>query len=160
MWYLLCVGGMIFVLPSQTLPCMHALPCWNWSSKNEACLYYCKIIRIHPSVLNNNRPADWHKSHYVPVPYPTVHISVTKWCTVGYSSDALWDLWDPSIEKMRFKWICNLSYIAFKLAICNIQGVGTIAKKYTSKFQQAVPINGDNIPPLSWSLPNSSRNIQ
>ena len=26
-----------------------------------------------------------------------VHISVTKWCIVGYLSDALWDLWDGSI---------------------------------------------------------------
>ena len=36
--------------------------------------------------------------------YPTmhhfvtcVHISVTKWCIVGYLSDTLWDLWDGSI---------------------------------------------------------------
>ena len=50
-----------------------------------------------------------HKSHNAPVPYPTmhhfvtemctrVHISVTKWCIVGYLPDALWDLWDWSIE--------------------------------------------------------------
>ena len=49
-----------------------------------------------------------HKSHNASVPYPTmqhfvtemctcVHISVTKWCIVGYLSDALWDLWDVSI---------------------------------------------------------------
>ena len=50
-----------------------------------------------------------HKSHNAPVPYPTmhhfvtemctcVHISVTKWCIVGYLTDALWDLWDGSIS--------------------------------------------------------------
>ena len=48
-----------------------------------------------------------HKSHNAPVPNPTMHhfvtemasfcnrnvfISVTKWCIVGYLSDALWDL--------------------------------------------------------------------
>ena len=49
-----------------------------------------------------------HKSHNAPVPYPTmhhfvtetcthVHLSVTKWCIVGYLSGALWDLWDASI---------------------------------------------------------------
>ena len=45
-----------------------------------------------------------HKSHNVPVSYPimhhfvtemctSVHISVTKWCIVGYLSNALWNLW-------------------------------------------------------------------
>ena len=44
-----------------------------------------------------------HKSHNAPFPYPTVHhfvtrictrvhLSVTKWCIVGYLSDTLWDL--------------------------------------------------------------------
>ena len=42
-----------------------------------------------------------HKSLNAPVPYPQctiLKISVTKWCIVGYMSDALWDLWDGSIE--------------------------------------------------------------
>ena len=50
-----------------------------------------------------------HKSYNAPVTYPTVHyfvtemctcvhISVTKWYIVLYVSDALWDLWDGSIE--------------------------------------------------------------
>ena len=50
-----------------------------------------------------------HKSQNASVPYPTmqhfvtemctgVHISVTKWCIVGYLSGALWDLWDGSIN--------------------------------------------------------------
>ena len=52
-----------------------------------------------------------HKSHNTPVPYHImqhlvtemctyVHISVTKWCIVGYLSDALWDLWDGSIDSI------------------------------------------------------------
>ena len=51
-----------------------------------------------------------HKSQNASVPYPTmqhfvtemctcVHISVTKWCIVGYLSDAFWDLWDGSIAE-------------------------------------------------------------
>ena len=58
-----------------------------------------------------------HKSQNASVPYPTmqyfvtemctgVHISVTKWCIVGYLSDALWDLWDGSIETKLY---CKLS---------------------------------------------------
>ena len=50
-----------------------------------------------------------HESQNTPGPYPTmhdfvtemcicVHISVTKWCIVGYKSDALWDLCDGSIH--------------------------------------------------------------
>ena len=42
-----------------------------------------------------------HKSHNAPVPYPTIHhwninmhISVPKWCIVGYGTGALCDLWD------------------------------------------------------------------
>ena len=39
-----------------------------------------------------------HKSHNASGKYPThVHISVTKWCIVGYGSDALWDLGNRSI---------------------------------------------------------------
>ena len=50
-----------------------------------------------------------HKSQNASMPYPTmhhfvtemcthVHISVTKWCIVGYLFDALWDLWDGCIQ--------------------------------------------------------------
>ena len=51
-----------------------------------------------------------HKSHSASDKYPTMHhfvkqmcthlhISVTKWCIVGYGTDALWDIWDWSIAK-------------------------------------------------------------
>ena len=36
-------------------------------------------------------------SHNITFYNRNVHISVTKWCIVGYSSDALWDLWHGSI---------------------------------------------------------------
>ena len=61
-----------------------------------------------------------HKSHNASIPYPTmhhfvtemctcVHISVIKWCIVGYLHDALWDLWNGSITRpqwvnMKFDW--------------------------------------------------------
>ena len=62
-------------------------------------------------ILNIIEPS--HKSQNASVPYPTmqhfltemcpcVYISVTKCCIVGYLSDALWDLWDWSIEDMAY----------------------------------------------------------
>ena len=36
--------------------------------------------------------------HFVTKMCTCVHISVTKWCIVGYGTDAFWDLWDGSIE--------------------------------------------------------------
>ena len=48
------------------------------------------------------------KSHNATYPYPTMHHFVTemctcahfcyKWCIVGYLSDAIWDLWDGSVD--------------------------------------------------------------
>ena len=35
--------------------------------------------------------------HFVTEMCTHVHISVTKWCIVGYDTDAFWDLWDGSI---------------------------------------------------------------
>ena len=37
-------------------------------------------------------------SHNAPFCNRNVHISVTRWCSVGYSSNALWDSWDGPIE--------------------------------------------------------------
>ena len=70
-----------------------------------------------------------HKSHNAPVIYPTiyhfvtemctcVYISVTKWCIVGYLFDALWDLWDGSIDSIHIhndviKWKHFLCYWPF-----------------------------------------------
>ena len=62
-----------------------------------------------------------HKSHNAPVPYPTiqhfvtemcthVHISVTKWCIMGYLSGT-WDLWDGCFELVdgTSRWNCARS---------------------------------------------------
>ena len=38
--------------------------------------------------------------HFVTEMCTCVHISVTKWCIVGYLSGALWDLWDGSITML------------------------------------------------------------
>ena len=65
----------------------------RWFSITTICTNTC--MPIDPS----------HKSHNAPVLYPTiyhfvtemctcVHISVTKWCIVGYLFDTMWDLWD------------------------------------------------------------------
>ena len=41
--------------------------------------------------------------HFVSEMCTCVHISVTKWCIVGYLSDALWDLWDGCVGRFKFK---------------------------------------------------------
>ena len=47
-----------------------------------------------------------HNAPFVTEMCTCVHISVTKWCIVGYMPDALWDLWDGSIP-MEHSWrIC------------------------------------------------------
>ena len=47
-------------------------------------------------------------SHNEPFCNRNVHLSVTKWCIVGYMSDAFWDLWDGSgyrniVVKVQFR---------------------------------------------------------
>ena len=63
-----------------------------------------------PQWINMQSPINpSHKSHNASDIYPTmhhfvtemcthVHISVTKWCIVGYETDALWDLCNRSIR--------------------------------------------------------------
>ena len=63
------------------------------------------------------------KSHNAPLPYPTmhhfvtemgtcVHISVTKWCIVGYLFNALWNLCDGS---KTWSILCSLYRFLFGL---------------------------------------------
>ena len=47
-------------------------------------------------------------SQNAPFCYRNVHISVTKWCILGYLSDALWDLWDGSIWDEASSWLIIL----------------------------------------------------
>ena len=39
----------------------------------------------------------WQISNNAPFCNRNVHISVTKWCVVGYGTSTLWDLWNRSI---------------------------------------------------------------
>ena len=66
------------------------------------------IIHVMASQITGFPIDPSHKSQNASVPYPTmqhfvtemcthVHISVTKWCIVGYMSGTLWDLWDGFI---------------------------------------------------------------
>ena len=62
-----------------------------------------------------------HKSHNAIVAYPRmqhfvtemctcVHISVTKWCILGYFSEAFWDWWNESITLGQLRGLpCSLS---------------------------------------------------
>ena len=51
-----------------------------------------------------------------------VHISVTKWCIVGYGTDALWDLWDWLLMERVFPWSLDLPSLLLPLAVHGIQG--------------------------------------
>ena len=68
----------------------------------------------------------------MPVPYPimhhfitemctSVHISVTKWCIVGYLSNELWDLWDGLIVFCYNVWYPNCSIYGSFMAHNNQQ---------------------------------------
>ena len=65
-----------------------------------------KLPWTHPDIwIKSINKCASHKSHNALAKYPTmhhfvtemcthVHISATKWCIVGYGTDALWDLWN------------------------------------------------------------------
>ena len=85
------------------------------STRYRGLSIWCHLSSINPS----------HKSQNASVPYTTmqhfvteirtcVHISVTKWCIVGYLSDAFWDLWDGSIWISHKKRNHKMSYKASK----------------------------------------------
>ena len=77
---------------------------------------HCIFLRLACSpcnIFSRNRQSNStdlsYKSHNAPVPYFTIHhsvteictwlySSVTKWCIVGYLSDAVWNLRDASME--------------------------------------------------------------
>ena len=99
----------IHQFPQQNLR-ISKRPLWNTSGISVMCTIWTmamkgcwKLIGIRGSHLTDLSC----KSHNAPIIYPTmhhfvtemctcVHISVTKWCIVGYISDALWDLWDDT----------------------------------------------------------------
>ena len=67
-----------------------------------------ELSRVHCDDFWDYWPPDpSHKSHNAPITNPTMHhivteictclhLSVTKCCSMGYLSDALWDFWDGS----------------------------------------------------------------
>ena len=91
-----------------------------WWTSTATCLDICRHmddqVWIHSDNYRTSTPMVkmltidlLHKSHNTPVLDPTmhhfvtemctcVHISVTKWCIVGYLSNALWGLWDGTIN--------------------------------------------------------------
>ena len=59
-------------------------------------IHIMKITCIYRDMVchSSSFAIDQHqKSHNAPVPYPPMHISVSKWCIVRYGTGALWDLW-------------------------------------------------------------------
>ena len=71
------------------------------------------VVSVNGLTPNRQQAITWTCStnpamHQCHIPHCNVHISVTKWCIVGYLSDALWDLWDGSIMHIcitRLQWI-------------------------------------------------------
>ena len=67
-------------------------------------LYWYPILLIKSPQFIQGQITELTIHHNAPVPYLTMYHfitemcscahSVTKWCIVGYLSDALWDLWD------------------------------------------------------------------
>ena len=87
----------------QCFSCNSLLPVWHQAiAWTNVYLYSMMLYDIH---LRTIEPS--HKSHNSSDKYPTmhcfvtemgvyVHISVTKWCIVGYGTSVLWDMWDRS----------------------------------------------------------------
>ena len=109
----------------------HVSPCnktcvwhdWRYPSCNLVC---CKQITIGHNRSNRTDPS--HKSHNASDNYPTVHhfvtemctrvhISVTKWCIVGYGTGEFWNLWDGSIPT---QWPCLSCLVLFCLVLYHI----------------------------------------
>ena len=75
--------------------------------------YQLWCLSVQTSIWTNAVLIDLlRKPHNAPVPYSTmhhfvtemctcVHISVTKWCIVGYLYNVLWELWDGCIGQKK-----------------------------------------------------------
>ena len=105
----------------------------------------------------------FHKSHNASVPYPImhhfvtemctwVHISVTKWCFVGYLSDTLWALWDASIRPVLWLlllWLWLLGQIISSHKINYIHLYIYIYKEKQNKLSVLKSLHlGDETPEL------------
>ena len=80
---------------------MRKAPLWNtyeWEDlvNNKRAPTYIRLLKneIETSHKSHNA-SDKHSTmdHFVTEMCTYVHISVTKWCIVGYRTGALWDLW-------------------------------------------------------------------
>ena len=79
-----------------------------------------------------------HKSHNVSDRYPTmhhlvtemctyVHISVTKWCIVGYGTGALWNLCDRSIRHIfRAFQLWGICHESLRYILCSLMSKKTL----------------------------------
>ena len=64
-----------------------------------SCYLIKNICSMEPSHKSHNASDEYPTMHHFVTEMCTrVHISVTKWCIVGYWTNALWDLCDKSIE--------------------------------------------------------------
>ena len=65
---------------------------------DNLCILIWNKLRLVLGILLYNDPVPYPTMHHFVTEMCTcVHISATKWCTVGYLSNVLWDLWHGSI---------------------------------------------------------------
>ena len=78
--------------------------------------------------------------HFVTEMCTHVHISVTKYCIVGYDTGALWDLWDRSIrQRYLLPHVCTLPQIGLATLDGQIVDSGIAVE---SEMRAALKIHG------------------
>ena len=82
---------------------------------------------IHPSHKSHNAQTYPTMHHFVTEMCTHVHISVTQWCIVGYSTVALWDFWIRSVKFISFYIITWWNSIFFCCLIMNYHGLFTLS---------------------------------
>ena len=88
---------MLITISCQTnITCMLQIGAEFWIISHT-----CSANRSHYQRPQGTR----HISHNAPLWNRNVHISVPKWCIVGYGRGALWNLWDWSNTSAHY-WCC------------------------------------------------------
>ena len=87
-------------------------PSWKRRCSPRVCRQSKGFRRLSTLLRHREVSVEHHESHNAPVPYPTIHhiwteigtfLFWTRWCIVGYGTDALWDFWGWSIGSRLFR---------------------------------------------------------
>ena len=124
--------------------------------------YECSVnIAIDPSHKSNNVLDKYPTMHqYVTEMYTCVHISVTKWCILGYGTDVLWDLCNRSISS------CDCSEHAFfHQSSYNLYQIddfhsGVFMTSLTWRFSHHLPMKTGKSKSLPIFSPETNQELQ